>query len=112
MAKKNSVIPVSNMIVKKPRKAAVKASEASGDAEAPKVESAAVKAPKVESAAVKAAKAASIALEVFDHVAKKTLKMGKRQFDILSKTTYTEGRSKFLRYTLGNVKKAAITKND
>jgi hypothetical protein len=102
MTKKNSVIPVSNMIVKKPRKAAVKASEASGDAEAPKVESAAVKAPK----------AASIALEVFDHVAKKTLKMGKRQFDILSKTTYTEGRSKFLRYTLGNVKKAAITKND
>jgi hypothetical protein len=49
---------------------------------------------------------------VFDHVAKKTLKMGKRQFDILSKTTYTEGRSKFRRYTLGNVKKAAITTND
>jgi hypothetical protein len=54
----------------------------------------------------------SNAVMVYDHVAKVERKMSKRQFDILSTTTYTEGRSKYKRYTLGNVKKAAITKND
>jgi hypothetical protein len=97
MAKKETTTPVSKMTVKKPRKTAIKVYEASTPPQAPKAE---------------APKPASTAVEVYDHVAKKELKMGKRQYEILSKTTYTEGRSKFLRYTLGNVKKAAITKND
>lgn len=53
---------------------------------------------------------AKVSKEVYDHVTKQVIKMSQRQYDLLKGTTYTEGKTKFMRYTLGNVKTAAPTK--
>lgn len=111
MAKETIKKAVTKTTIKKPRTPKKMASVATENG-APQAEATTASTTIAATTAKRIAEKPSNAVMVYDHVAKVERKMSKRQFDILSTTTYTEGRSKFKRYTLGNVKKAAITKND